>query len=126
MLEAGQRVSAARPSAAGRGAALRGRPVWCAPFGQGSVDVPAGKLQVPLDDVVDTSLPLEGEVDAYLSKQRARRPGEVVWVAREAVADGLAGGEDRAPVRAVARRPDHIGRELAVDRSAELVHGASA
>jgi hypothetical protein len=123
VLEAGKRFSPAGPSAAGGGAAPGGRAIGCPALGQGSVHIPAGKLQVPLDHAVDAPLPLKREVHADLSKQRAGWPGEVVRVGREAVAGALAGGEHGTPVRAPARRLDHVGRELTVDRSAELVHG---
>jgi hypothetical protein len=123
VLEAGERLSPAGPSAAGRGAALGGRPIGGAALGQGSIDIPAGKLHMSLDDAVDAPLPLEREVDPNLSEERAGRPGEVVRVAREAIAGGLAGGEDSTPVRAAARHLDYVGGEFAVDRSAELIHG---
>lgn len=123
VLEAGKRLSTAGLSVAGGGAAPGGRPIGRSALGQGSVHIPAGKLHVPLDHAVDAPLPLEREVDADLSKQRAGWPGEVVRVAREAVAGGLAGGEHGTPVRPAARRIEHVGRELTVDGSAELVHG---
>lgn len=123
MLEAGKRLSTAWLSVAGGGAAPGGRPIGRSALGQGSVHIPAGKLHVPLNHAVDAPLPLEREVDADLSKQRARWPGEVVRVAREAVAGGLAGCEHGTAVPAAARRVDHVGRQLTVDRSAELVHG---
>src|SRR5918999_1614317 len=78
------------------------------------------------DDAVDPHLPLEGEVDADLAEEGPRRLGEVVAVASQAVAGGLAGGEHRAPVRAAARCVDDVWCELPVDRSAELVHGVSS